>query len=91
MAAIRTKDTYLRALYERQRSRIGDGRAIGAVTHSMVVAARHMLKNGDLSSTAKRTATTYFTQRDPRRATRLLIAQLERLGHPVTRQPAGSA
>lgn len=38
MAAIRTKNTYLRALYERQRSRTGHGKAIGAVKHSMLVA-----------------------------------------------------
>ena len=30
MAAIRTRNSYLRALYERQRSRIGHGKAIGA-------------------------------------------------------------
>jgi hypothetical protein len=48
MAAIRTKNTYLRALYERQRSRIGHGKAIGAVKHSMLVAVWHVLTNGQL-------------------------------------------
>lgn len=48
MAAIRSKDTYLRALYERRRSRIGHGRALGAIKHSMVVAAWHILTNGEL-------------------------------------------
>jgi hypothetical protein len=30
----------------------------------------------------------YFAQRDPRRATRRLVVQLERLGHTVTLQEA---
>ena len=36
MAAMRTRNTYLRALYERQHSRIAHGKAIGAVKHSIL-------------------------------------------------------
>jgi transposase len=87
MAAIRTNNSYLRALYERQRSRIGHGRAIGAVKHSILAAAWHMLSNGELYRDA---GGDYFTRRDPARTTRRLIAQLERLGHTVTIQQAAA-
>jgi transposase len=88
MAAIRTKNTYLRALYERQRSRIGHGRAIGAVKHSILSAIWHIITNGELYREA---GANHFAQRDPQRATRRLVAQLERLGHTVTIQEAAAA
>ena len=83
MAAIRTRNSYLRALYERQRSRIGHGKAIGAVKHSMLVAAWHMLTNGELYTDL---GPDYYRRRDPARTTKRLIAQLEALGHAVTLQ-----
>jgi transposase len=88
MAAIRTKNTYLRALYERQRSRIGHGKAIGAVKHSILCAIWHILTNGELYREA---GANYFAQRDPQRATKRLVAQLERLGHTVTIQETAAA
>jgi transposase len=87
MAATRSKDTYLQALYRRQRSRIGHGKAIGAVKHSILCACWHMLTTGELHREA---GGNYFSQRDPERATRRLIAQLERLGHTVTLQEAAA-
>ncbi|MCA1700775.1 MAG: hypothetical protein LC790_18465, partial [Actinobacteria bacterium] len=83
MAAIRTKNTYLRALYERQRSRIGHGKAIGAVKHSILQAIWHMLSTGE---TYRDLGGDYFARHNPQRATRRLVAQLERLGHTVTLQ-----
>ncbi len=88
MAAIRTKNTYLRALYERQRSRIGHGRALGAVKHSILSAIWHILTNGELYREA---GANYFAQRDLQRATKRLVAQLERLGHTVTIQQVAAA
>ena len=85
MAAIRTRGSYLRALYERQRSRIGHGKAIGAVKHSMLVAAWHMLTTGELYSDL---GNDYYRRRDPARTTTRLLAQLEALGHTVTLQEA---
>ena len=85
MAAIRTRGSYLRALYERQRSRIGHGKAIGAVKHSMLVAAWHMLTTGELYSDL---GNDYYRRRDPARTTKRLLAQLEALGHTVTLQEA---
>jgi transposase len=87
MAAVRTNHSYLRALYQRQRSRIGHGKAIGAVKHSILVAVWHMLTHGELYRDA---GADYFHQRDPARATRRLTAQLERLDHTVTLQEAAA-
>jgi len=81
MAAIRTNDSYLQAQYRRLKPRIGHGRALGAVKHSIICACWHMLKNGELY---RDLGSDYFRKRDPERQTRRLVAQLERLGHKVT-------
>ena len=82
------RTAYLQALYRRQRSRIGHGRALGAVKHSILCACWHMLTTGELY---RDLGGDYFTQRDPERATRRLVAQLERLGHTVTLQELPAA
>ncbi len=87
MAATRTNNTYLQALYRRQRSRIGHGKAIGATKHSIICACWHLLTTGELYREA---GGTYFARRDPQRATKRLVAQLERLGHTVTLQHAAA-
>ena len=61
--------------------RIGHGRALGAVKHSIICAIWHMLTNGELYNDL---GGDYFRRRDPERQTRRLVAQLERLGHKVT-------
>jgi len=81
LAAIRTNDSYLQAQYQRLRPRIGHGRALGAVKHSILCACWHMLTTGELY---RDLGGDYFRRRDPERQTRRLIAQLERLGHKVT-------
>ncbi len=83
-AAIRKKNTYLRAQYEQVKRRRGHKKAIGAVAHSILVASYHILKDDvpyhDLGGD-------YFARRaDPTKITKRLIAQLERLGHTVTLQ-----
>ena len=85
LAATRSKDTYLRAQYERLRSRRGHGRALGAVKHSMIVACWQMLTTGELYTDL---GGDYYARRDPERATRRLITKLEALGHRVTLEPA---
>jgi transposase len=87
MAATRTNNTYLQALYRRQRSRIGHGKAIVAVKHPIISACWHLLTTGERYREA---GDNYFAQRDPRRATRRLVAQLQRLGHTVTLQEAAA-
>lgn len=84
-AASRSKDTYLQAQYQRLRARRGHAKATTAVAHSIMVAAWHMLSTGELYVDP---GGDYFARRDPERTTRRLVAQLEKLGHTVTLQPA---
>jgi transposase len=84
MAAIRTNNSYLRALYARQRSRIGHGKAIGAVKHSMLIAAWHMLNTSERYSDL---GPDYYRRRDPDRLTRRLVGRLQALGNTVTISP----
>jgi transposase len=85
MAALRSNDSYLQALYRRKKPALGHGRALGAVKHSMLCAVWHMLTNGELYNDL---GGEYFARRDPERQTRRLVKQLERLGHTVTLQEA---
>jgi transposase len=81
MAALRTNDSYLQALYRRKKSQLGHGKALGAVKHSIICAAWHMLSNGE---TYRDLGGDYHTRRNPERQTKRLVAQLQRLGHEVT-------
>jgi len=81
MAAIRVKGNYLAAQYQRLKPRRGHKRALGAVKHSILIAVWHMLRTGE---TYTDLGGDYFTNRDPERQTRRLVAQLQRLGHTVT-------
>jgi transposase len=87
MAATRTNDVFLAARYQRLRPRRGHGRALGAVKHSILCACWHMLQTGELY---RELGGDYFSRQDPERATRRLVAQLERLGHNVTLQAAAA-
>ncbi len=88
MAALRTNDSYLQALYRRKKSQLGHGRALGAVKHSIICACWHMLSTGELY---RDLGGDYYARRDPQRQTQRLVAQLERLGHTVTLQEANAA
>ncbi len=81
LAATRQTDTYLGAQYRRLRGRRGHKRALGAVKHSMICAAWHMLTTGEIYNDL---GGDYYSRRNPERQTKRLIAQLERLGHTVT-------
>ena len=81
MAAIRVKGHHLEAQYRRLKPRRGHKRALGAIKHTMLGAIWHMLSTGE---TYREIGGDYFTNRDPQRQTRRLVAQLERLGHHVT-------
>jgi transposase len=85
LAAIRSKNTYLAAQYQRLKPRLGHGRALGAVKHSMLIAYWHMFTTGEVY---RDLGGDYYQRRDPARATKRLVAQLERLGHTVTLQEA---
>ncbi|MCX6372833.1 MAG: IS110 family transposase [Actinobacteria bacterium] len=83
IAAVRTNGSYLQALYKRLRPRLGHGRALGAVKHSMICACWHMLSSGELY---RDLGGDYFVRRDPERQTKRLVRQLEALGHAVMLQ-----
>lgn len=85
LAATRTKGSYLQALYQRLRPRIGHGRALGAVKHSILVSFWHMFSTGEVYTDL---GGDYYRRRNPERETRRLVAQLERLGHQVLLAPA---
>ncbi len=79
----------LAAQYRRLRARRGHKRALGAVKHSILVAAWHMLSTGELY---REPGGDYFERRrDPQREINRLVAQLQRLGHTVTLQGANAA
>lgn len=88
LAAIRTKDVYLAAQYARLKPRRGHKKALGAVKHSILCACWHMLSTGELYNDL---GGDYFRKRDPQRATKRLVTQLEALGHTVTLQEAVAA
>jgi transposase len=84
-AAAHSRDTYLAAQFWRLARRIGKKKAAGAVGHSILVIAWHLLTydcdyhelGGD-----------FFVQRDSDRARQRAVAQLQALGYQVTLQPA---
>ena len=87
LAAIRSKDSYLAAQYQRLKPRIGHGRALGAVKHSMLTADWHMFTTGE---TYRDLGGDYFQRRDPARHTKRLVAKLEALGQTVTIEPTAA-
>lgn len=86
--AARTKDTYLQARYKRLTARRGPLKALVAVEHSIITAIWHMLTD---NVPYHELGGTYFTQRDPERATRRAINQLNQLGYTVTLNPLEGA
>ena len=88
LSAARTKDAYLAAQYRRLAARRGPRKAITAVGHSILVAARHMLQTGEIYADP---GGDFYARRNPERLTRRLVAQLENLGHAVTLQEASPA
>jgi len=84
LGAIRGRNTYLGAQYRRLKPRLGHGRALGAVKHSILIAYWHMFKTGEVY---RDLGGDYFQRRDPAKATKRLVAKLQALGHTVTLQP----
>lgn len=78
--AVRTKGTYLRAQFQRLKSRRGPKKAIVAVAASMLTAMYYMLRDGvryrDLGAE-------YFERRDKEKVVRRLVRRLEELGCQV--------
>jgi transposase len=79
-AAMRSKDTYLRAQYHRIRARRGPKKAAIAVSASILTAAYHMLRTGveyrDLGPD-------HFSHLDKARQVSKLVRRLSALGYAV--------
>ncbi len=83
-AASRSKGTYLSAQYTRLRGRRGPGKATGALRHSILIAAYHIL---DQKIAYRELGADYFDRRTTEQRTKRLVRQLEKLGHTVTLEP----
>ncbi len=64
MAALRTNDSYLQALYRRKKPQLGHARALGAVKHSMIYAIWHMLSTGELYNDSAASTSLVVTPND---------------------------
>jgi transposase len=86
-AAAHSRDTYLAAQFWRLARRIGKKKAAGAVGHSILVIAWHLLAYDcdyhDLGGD-------FFVRRDSDRARQQAVAQLQALGYQVTLQPTAA-
>jgi transposase len=89
IGAIRVKDGHFARKYRRIRARSGHNVAIGAVKHAILIALYHMLKNGEMYRLP--TPNPDALRKQQERATKRLVAQLQRLGHTVTLQEAAAA
>ncbi|MFE6904525.1 hypothetical protein ACFVFJ_48530 [Streptomyces sp. NPDC057717] len=85
MACAGGASAYLAARYKRLTARRGPLRALVAIEHSITTAIWHMLTD---NVAYQELGGTYFTQRDPERATRRAINQL---GYTVTLNPVQNA
>lgn len=84
-AAVKKKNSYYRALYQRMKTRQGPKKAIGAVQHAMLKALWHMLSrrvsHEDLGAD-------YFDRRNVARVSHHHVRRLEQLGYHVTIEKA---
>jgi transposase len=87
-AAGHTKHTYLGAQFARLRGRRGHAKARGAVAHSILVAAYHVL---DRHVPYQDLGADWFHRRRPEAHARRLAHQIEALGYRVTIEPAEAA
>jgi transposase len=83
-AAVRTKDTYLSAFYQRLAIRRGKKRAIIAVAHSMMCSVFHMLSRNE---GYRELGANYFDERRRQFTVDRLTRRIERLGYHVHLEP----
>ena len=86
-AAVRTKDTYLSALYQRLAVRRGKKRAIIAVAHSMMCSVFHMLSRNE---SYRELGANYFDERRRHYTVDRLTRRIEHLGYRVHLEPVAS-
>lgn len=83
--ASHSKNTYLSALYRRQRGRLGHQQAIVALAHQLLLIAYTMLRRGE---NYRELGADYFDQKNKPRVVNRLLERLTKLGFYVTLQPA---
>ena len=83
-AAVRKKDSYLRAQFLRLKARRGPKKAIIAVAASILTAIYHMLKDGTLYQDL---GSNHFQSRTKSQQTKRLIKRLADLGYDVALTP----
>jgi transposase len=85
--AVRTKNSYFRALYQRLLRRLGKKAALVAVAHSLLTVVYHLLRDGTVYQDL---GANYFDQRDRQLRERNALRTLERLGYKVHLEPAAA-
>ena len=86
-AAVRTKGTYLSALYQRLAARRGKQRAIIAVAHSMMRSVFHMLSRNEAY---RELGANYFDERRRHYTVDRLARRIEHLGYRVSLEPVAA-
>ena len=84
----RPKRTYFSAKFRHLAPTRGPMKAIVAVEHAMLIAAWHMLTNGE---SYRDPGADYYTRRDPARTKARALKQLQALGYDVTLRPLPQA
>src|ERR1700688_21256 len=87
-SAVKKKDSYYKAQFNRLRSRRGPKKAICAVAAAMLTAIYHMLQNGVAHQDL---GIDHFDRRSIEIRTKRLVAQLTNLGFKVDLQPLAEA
>jgi transposase len=83
-AASHSQDSYLAAMYWRQRSRLGHNQAIFAVAHQILRVAYTMLRRGE---DYRELGGDYYDRQNKPRVVHRMVERLTRLGYEVQLQP----
>jgi transposase len=86
--AVRTKGTYVSALYRRLAARRGNRRAILAVAHSIMVSVLHMLTRNE---PYRELGASYFDERRRHYTVDRLTSRIEHLGYRVHLEPVATS
>jgi transposase len=84
-SAVKTKDSYYQAKFNRLSKRRGYKRAIVAIAHSMIVAIYHIIRD---NRKYKELGKEWFGERSAESQSKALVKKLERLGFTVQLQQA---
>ena len=87
MSIANSHGTYLAAKYRRIAARRGAKKALVAIEHAILVAIWNMAHTGALYDDP---GADYYTRRDPERARRNAVNQLQQLGYQVTLTPTAA-